>query len=106
MQSKLLEDKEKWLTDTDRITRILDIRFDEKFREPMAEVMVVDSMSDDLGTGVEKKKYIVAGDLSRASIRQMLEFQFVQSNQVCPCYFDDFFENVPERLAEIKQKKE
>ena len=49
----------------ERITRILDIHFDYGYREPMADVMVVDRLSDKLGDGgVEKRKYIVAGDLS------------------------------------------
>ena len=64
MESKLLQNKDKWLGVNERITRILDIQFDNGYREPMAEVMVVDRLSDKLGDGVEKRKYIVAGDLS------------------------------------------
>ena len=79
----------------ERITRILDIQFDNGYREPMAEVMVVDRLSDKLGDGVEKRKYIVAGDLSQATIRQILNCYFVETNQVCECYFDDFFEDAP-----------
>ena len=80
----------------ERITRILDIHFDYGYREPMADVMVVDRLSDKLGDGgVEKRKYIVAGDLSQATIRQILNCYFVETNQVCECYFDDFFEDAP-----------
>ena len=49
----------------ERITRILDIQLDDGYREPMADVMVVDRLSDQFGGGgVEKRKYIVAGDLA------------------------------------------
>ena len=72
----------------------------------MAEVMVVDRLSDKLGDGVEKRKYIVAGDLSQATIRQILNCYFVETNQVCECYFDDFFEDAPKVQAQKQQKKE
>ena len=42
----------------------MDIQFDDGYREPMAEVMVVDRLSDQFGGAVEKRRYIVAGDLA------------------------------------------
>ena len=72
----------------------------------MADVMVVDRLSDQLGDGVEKRRYIVAGDLSQATIRQILNCYFVETNQVYECYFDDFFEDAPKVQAQKQQKKE
>ena len=61
----------------------------------MADVMVIDCMSAQFGGGKERPKTILAGDLGRATIKQMLIYQYVVSGQVEECYFDDFFEDAP-----------
>ena len=63
----------------------------------MATVMVVDLMSDSLGGGVEREKEIIAGDLTRATLMDLLYYQFCENGQVHRTYFKDFLEVAPKR---------
>ena len=61
----------------------------------MATVMVVDLMSDSLGGGAEREKEIIAGDLTRATLMDLLYYQFCENGQVHRKYFEDFLEVAP-----------
>ena len=78
--SALFEDKRYRLGHNERITQILRLFVNQETREPLAQVMVRDSMGVKTGGGVDKVRTIVAGDLVNADKMHFLHHLFCQSN--------------------------
>ena len=93
------------MNDNEKVTRFLKSPINHATKEPLAEVMVIDGMSSEIGGGVEKFKTIVAGDLVKVDKMVILHHLFVESSLVAPAYFDDFITKKIDPFDEKQEEK-